>query len=212
MLVVCKTLCKTENHVRPLYLTFALNPPLFFLFLYFLLFQKFVAIENKYSVLGLPGNKTAEHVMKINNLSRPKVPASPPLRIKWSSPISQMAELYSTLQYLHSDSYCSGNLPSNRDVTRQAVKLKIENDPTCLLVVVILKLLFICCWFVKNSNVRKLIASKEEYSPASGIIDSKKIETPTTQPHTHTDTDGMMSNPTGASSVSVYLFFMPYGT
>ena len=35
------------------------------------------------------------------------------------------------------------------------------------------------------------------YPPASEIIDSKIIETPPTQPHTHTDTDGMMSDPTG---------------
>ena len=38
------------------------------------------------------------------------------------------------------------------------------------------------------------------YPPASGIIDSKIIETPPTQPHTHTDTDGMMSDPTGAAT------------
>ena len=38
----------TESHVLPPLLT----PPFFFL-----LFQKFVAVENKYSVLGLPGNK-----------------------------------------------------------------------------------------------------------------------------------------------------------
>ena len=47
--------------------------PLVLLF-FFLLFQKFVAVENKYSVLGLPGNK---NVMKINNLSWPKVPGPP---------------------------------------------------------------------------------------------------------------------------------------
>ena len=38
------------------------------------------------------------------------------------------------------------------------------------------------------------------YPPASGIIESKIIETPPTQPHTHTDTDGMMSDPTGAAT------------
>ena len=38
------------------------------------------------------------------------------------------------------------------------------------------------------------------YPPASGIIDSKITETPPTQPHTHTDTDGMMSDPTGAAT------------
>ena len=56
----------------PLYQTLALTP----LFSFFLLFQKFVAVENKYSVLGLPGN----------NLSRPR--SATPLRIKCSSPKS----------------------------------------------------------------------------------------------------------------------------
>ena len=32
------------------------TPPPFFL-IFVLLFQKFVSVENKYSVLGLPGNK-----------------------------------------------------------------------------------------------------------------------------------------------------------
>ena len=43
-----------ENHVLPPLLNPRTNapPPPFFA-----LFQKFVAVENKYSVLGLPGNK-----------------------------------------------------------------------------------------------------------------------------------------------------------
>ena len=49
------------------------TPSLFFCFL-----KKNVAVENKYSVLDLPENFPAEPVMKINNLSRPKVPAPPP--------------------------------------------------------------------------------------------------------------------------------------
>ena len=36
------------------------------------------------------------------------------------------------------------------------------------------------------------------YPPVSEIIDGKPIETQTTQPHSHTDTIGMMSDPTGA--------------
>ena len=43
-----------ESQVLPLYLTLALTPPIFF---FFLLLKKFVAVENKYSVLDLPGNK-----------------------------------------------------------------------------------------------------------------------------------------------------------
>ena len=80
-----------ENHSLPPLLNLRTDtppPPLFFLFFYFfifffffffLLFQKCVAVENKYSVLGLPGNKfPAEHVMKINNLSDQKCQPPPP--------------------------------------------------------------------------------------------------------------------------------------
>ena len=42
-----------ENHVLPPLLNPRTNPPP----LFFLLSQKFVAVENKDSVLGLPGNK-----------------------------------------------------------------------------------------------------------------------------------------------------------
>ena len=41
-----------ENHVLPPLLNPRTNPPFFFW-----LFQKFVAVENKYSVLGLSENK-----------------------------------------------------------------------------------------------------------------------------------------------------------
>ena len=62
MLVVCKTLCKTwKANSCPLYLTLALPPPTppptTIFFVLFLLFKKIVAVENKYSVLDLPGNK-----------------------------------------------------------------------------------------------------------------------------------------------------------
>ena len=44
-----------ENHVLPPLLNpLTTPPPLFF---FFFALQKFVAVENKYSVLGLPGNK-----------------------------------------------------------------------------------------------------------------------------------------------------------
>ena len=48
-----------ESHVLPPLLNPRTNPqPPFFLFFFFLLlFQKIVMVENKYSVLGLPGNK-----------------------------------------------------------------------------------------------------------------------------------------------------------
>ena len=46
-----------ESHVLPLYLILALPPPPARHSPFFLLFQKFVGVENKYSVLGLPGNK-----------------------------------------------------------------------------------------------------------------------------------------------------------
>ena len=72
MQVVCKMLCKTWTaRSCPLLLTLA-QPP------FFLLFKKFVAVENKYSVLDLPGNKFSGRARdEINNLSRPKVPAPP---------------------------------------------------------------------------------------------------------------------------------------
>ena len=44
-----------ENHVLSPLLNPRTNPP--FSFFCFCLFKKFVAVENKYSVLGLPGNK-----------------------------------------------------------------------------------------------------------------------------------------------------------
>ena len=37
-------------------------------------------------------------------------------------------------------------------------------------------------------------------STCIAIIDSKTVGTPATQPHTHTDTDGMMSDPTRADT------------
>ena len=49
MQVVCKTLTAKSC---PLFLTLALPPPPFFW-----LFKKIIAVENKYSVLDLPGNK-----------------------------------------------------------------------------------------------------------------------------------------------------------
>ena len=45
-----------ENHDLPPLLNPRTNPPPPF-FSFFFPFQKFVAVENKYSVLGLPGNK-----------------------------------------------------------------------------------------------------------------------------------------------------------
>ena len=56
-------------------------PPHFILFIYFffLLFQKFVADENKYLSSVYPEiNFPAESVMKINNLSWSKVSTPPP--------------------------------------------------------------------------------------------------------------------------------------
>ena len=55
------------------------------------------------------------------------------VNIFWINFISQMVELYSTLQYLQSDSVHPGslhplllnNITSYRDITRQAVKLKM---------------------------------------------------------------------------------------
>ena len=61
----------------PLFSTLALTPPPAIPL--FLLFQKVVAVENKFSVLGVPGNKFSGRARdKINNLSRPNLPAPPP--------------------------------------------------------------------------------------------------------------------------------------
>ena len=84
MQVVCKTLCKTwKARSCPLYLTLALPPPFFFFFFFIknLLRLKINILSSIYPEINFP----AEPMMKINNLSRPKVPG-PPLRIKWSSP------------------------------------------------------------------------------------------------------------------------------
>ena len=51
-----------------------------------------------------------------------------------------------------------------------------------------------------HANLAIKVKLGSAYPPASGIIDSKIIETPPTQPHTHTDNDGMMSDPTGATT------------
>ena len=58
-------------------------PPNFFFFAFkkYLLRLKINILSLIYPEINFP----AEPVMKINNLSRPKVPG-PPLRIKWSSP------------------------------------------------------------------------------------------------------------------------------
>ena len=69
----------------PLYLTLALTPPpLFFLLLLLIIFFFFCFFKNllrlKINILSsvYPEiNFPAEHVMKINNLSRPKVPPPP---------------------------------------------------------------------------------------------------------------------------------------
>ena len=53
-------------------------------------------------------------------------------------------------------------------------------------------------------KVKVKVKVNAAYPPALGIIDSKTIETPTMQPHTHTDTDGMMSDPTGAATHRVH--------
>ena len=56
-----------ESQVLPLYLTLALTPPpLPHFFFFFLLFKKIVAVENKYSVLDLPGNKFSGQVRDEN--------------------------------------------------------------------------------------------------------------------------------------------------
>ena len=76
MQVVCKTLCKTwKARSCPLYSTLALPPsPPFF----FLIFKKFVAVENKYSVLDLPGNKFSGRARDENKYSVPTKSARPP--------------------------------------------------------------------------------------------------------------------------------------
>ena len=56
-------------------------PPIFF-FLKKMLRLKINILSSIYPEINYP----AKPVMKINNLSRPKVPGPPPLRIKWSSP------------------------------------------------------------------------------------------------------------------------------
>ena len=94
MQVVCKTLCKTwKARSWPLYLTLALppppSPPPYSFFFFFLLFKKKL-LRLKINILSSfypEMNFPAEPVMKINNLSRPNVPAPPPpRRINWSSP------------------------------------------------------------------------------------------------------------------------------
>ena len=82
MQVVCKTLIKTwKARSWPLYVTLALlPPPLFFFFFFFFCFLKNLLrlkiniLSSIYPEINFP----AEPVMKINILSRPKVPAPPP--------------------------------------------------------------------------------------------------------------------------------------
>ena len=75
MQVVCKTLCKTwKARSCPLYLTLALPPPLFFFcFLKNLLRLKINILSSINPEINFP----AQPMMKINNLSRPKVPGPP---------------------------------------------------------------------------------------------------------------------------------------
>ena len=86
---VCKTLCKTwKARSCPLYLTLALPPPppFFFFFFFFCFLKNLLRLKiNIVSSIYPEINFPAEPVIKINNLSRPKVPGHP-LRIKWSSP------------------------------------------------------------------------------------------------------------------------------
>ena len=87
MQVVCKTLCKTWK--PPLLNPRTTPPPFFFFFLVCFLKNSLRLKINILSSIYPEINFPAEPVMKINNLSRPKVPAPPPpseLRIKWSSP------------------------------------------------------------------------------------------------------------------------------
>ena len=81
MQVVCKTLCKTWTaRSCLLFLTLALTPPpspthfFYFYFLKNLLRLKINILSLIYPEINFP----AEPVVKINNLSRPKVPAPPP--------------------------------------------------------------------------------------------------------------------------------------
>ena len=84
MQVVCKTLCKTwKAKCCPLYLALTLPPPpphfsffffFFFCFLKNLLRLKINILSSIYPEINFP----AQPVIKINNLSRPKVPAPPP--------------------------------------------------------------------------------------------------------------------------------------
>ena len=65
----------------------------FFCFLKNLFRLKINILSSIYPEINFP----AKPVMKINNLSRPKVPAPPPpLRIKWSSPYMQNMTKHST--------------------------------------------------------------------------------------------------------------------
>ena len=80
MQVVCKTLSKPlKARSYPLYLTRALTPQFFFFFFFFCFLKNLLRL--KISILSsiYPEiNFLAETVMKINNLSRPKVPAPNP--------------------------------------------------------------------------------------------------------------------------------------
>ena len=62
-----------ESHVLPP-LVNPTNPPFLFCFFKNLLRLKINILSSVYLEINFP----AEHVMKINNLSRPKVPAPPP--------------------------------------------------------------------------------------------------------------------------------------
>ena len=81
MQIVCKTLCKTWTaRSCPLFITLTLPPPPPppFFFFFFLLFKKLLRLKiNILSSIYPEINFPAESVMKINNLSRPKVPGPP---------------------------------------------------------------------------------------------------------------------------------------
>ena len=95
---LCKTLCKTWKAMScPLYLALALPPPpshifFFFCFLKNLLRLKINILSSIYPVINFP----AEPVMKINNLSRPKVPAPPPPSESNGRPLSPHQHLSPT--------------------------------------------------------------------------------------------------------------------
>ena len=56
-----------ESHVLPPLLNLrTINPSPIFFFFFFLPFQKFVAVENKFSFLGLPGNKISSRARDEN--------------------------------------------------------------------------------------------------------------------------------------------------